>query len=419
MSARASPASAAASRTASHAKLVALLPYSAPISVRPNPAITGRLPARKLTEANLPRSGLREQLQATPVGARSYAHARHSSRSVQLRRLELPEAGEALHWSCRHGKETTNRVSGVLALLFPGQGSQRPKMGTPWKDHPAWRVVEMLSEAAGRDIAHLLLDADADTLKATRNAQMATFAVSLVILRAARATGLEYRPVRAIAGHSLGEYTALVAAEALEPTEAAQLVAARGQAMQEAADARTGTMAAVLGLDPELVAKACEDVGEAWPANDNAPGQVVIAGTLEGVRAAGELAKQLGAKRVMPLAVGGAFHSPLMEPARPRLDKALSSARFNPAVVDVVANVDAALHRDGWPELLSRQLTSPVRWRESLLTLQQAGVTHFLELGPGNELSGMVKRTLAGASRANVAVPEDLDALVEFLESSS
>jgi [acyl-carrier-protein] S-malonyltransferase len=288
-------------------------------------------------------------------------------------------------------------------------------MGVTWQDHPAWAVVGRLSDATGRDLAALLVEADATTLKATRNAQLAAFGLSLVILDAARAAGLAGRQVRAASGHSLGEYTALVAAGALTSEAGARLVAARGDAMQSAADRQPGTMAAVLGLEPDLVAQACASVEGAWPANDNAPGQVVISGTGSGVEAAGEAAKALGAKRVLPLAVGGAFHSPLMAPAQASLDNALAGATFEPAAIEVVANVDAAAHHDGWADLLSRQLVSPVRWRESLLRLAGLGVTHFLELGPGQELSGMAKRTVEGAARANVATPDDLDRLASFL----
>jgi [acyl-carrier-protein] S-malonyltransferase len=291
-------------------------------------------------------------------------------------------------------------------------------MGRPWVDHPAWQVVGRLSEASGRDVAQLLTEADTDTLRATRNAQLAAFALSLVILDAARSAGLAGAPLGAVAGHSLGEYTALVAVGALTPEEGARLVAARGEAMQAAADANPGTMAAVLGAEPDAVAAACAEVDGAWPANDNAPGQIVIAGTFDGVEAAGEAVKARGAKRVMALVVGGAFHSPLMAPAQEHLDAALATASFAPATVDVVANVDATAHRDGWVGLLSDQLVSPVRWRESLLTLAGLGVTHYLELGPGTELSGMVKRTVDGAARANVATPEDLDGLTGFLEGA-
>ncbi len=290
-------------------------------------------------------------------------------------------------------------------------------MGAPWTGHPAWAVVDRLSEATGRDVGALLTAADAETLRATRNAQLAAFALSLVTLYAARSSGLEYVPVAAVAGHSLGEYTALVASDAIPAEAAARLVAARGEAMQGAADAAPGTMAAVLGLDADQVRLACEGVEGAWPANDNAPGQVVIAGTPEGVERASEAAKARGAKRVMGLAVGGAFHSPLMSSAQTRLDAALSAAHFHDAAVDVVANVDAAAHRVGFTGLLSRQLVSPVRWRESLETLSRSGITHFLELGPGAELSGMVKRTVDGAARANVATPGDLDQLMPFLEA--
>jgi [acyl-carrier-protein] S-malonyltransferase len=311
-----------------------------------------------------------------------------------------------------------NRVWRVLALLFPGQGSQRPQMGVSWTGHPAWEIVDSLSDAAGRDLGEMLTATDADTLRATRNAQLATFGLSLVILEAARAAGLKDAAESAVAGHSLGEYTALVASGALTPTEGARLVTARGEAMQAAADAQPGTMAAVLGLDADLIAQACRTVDGAWPANDNAPGQVVIAGTAAGVEAAGEAAKQLGAKRVMPLPVGGAFHSPLMAPARAPLEEALAATDLVAVSVDVVANVDAAPHRDGWAGLLSAQLVSPVRWRESLLALASLGVTHFLELGPGTELSGMVKRTVPGAGRANVATPDDLASLGAFFDGA-
>jgi [acyl-carrier-protein] S-malonyltransferase len=291
-------------------------------------------------------------------------------------------------------------------------------MGVAWREHPAWEVVERLSNAADRDLADMLTAADADTLRATRNAQLATFGLSLVILEATRAAGLKDAAEQAVAGHSLGEYTALVAAGALTPAAGARLVTARGEAMQAAADAQPGTMAAVLGLDADLIAEACRTVDGAWPANDNAPGQVVIAGTANGIEAAGEAAKKLGAKRVIPLPVGGAFHSPLMGPAREPLEGALAATDLVPVSVDVVANVDAAAHRDGWAGLLSAQLVSPVRWRESLVALAGLGVTHFLELGPGTELSGMVKRTVPGAERANVATPDDLVSLGAFFDGA-
>ncbi len=300
------------------------------------------------------------------------------------------------------------------ALLFPGQGSQRPGMGAAWRDHPSWAVVDRLGDVAGVDLAALLVDADADTLRLTANSQPATFALSLVVLDAVRAAGLAIEP-GALAGHSLGEYTALVAAGVLSDTDAVRLVVARGRAMQRAADATPGTMAAVLGLDPEAVAEACAGVVGTWTANDNAPGQVVIAGTVAGVAEASDAARRLGAKRVMALPVGGAFHSPLMAPAQELLDLALADASFATASVPVVANVDAAVHTEGFASLLSAQLVVPVRWRESLATLAGLGVTTWVELGPGTELSGMVKRTVEGSTRANVATPDDIGRLAEVL----
>jgi [acyl-carrier-protein] S-malonyltransferase len=288
-------------------------------------------------------------------------------------------------------------------------------MGQPWQDEPSWALVDRLSEKTGRDLAALLTTADADVLRATRNSQIATFTLSLVILDAARRSGLDTTAagIGVAAGHSLGEYTALVAAGVLSDEDGARLVGERGEAMQAAADGEPGTMAAILGLDPAGVSKACGGVEGAWVANDNAPGQIVIAGTAAGVEAAGRQAKDLGAKRVVPLPVGGAFHSPLMAPAQARLDLALAVTDFASPIVPVVANVDASSHddADGWPARLSAQLCQPVRWRESLVCLSELGATHFLELGPGTELSGLVKRTVEGANRVNVAVPGDLAAI--------
>jgi [acyl-carrier-protein] S-malonyltransferase len=314
--------------------------------------------------------------------------------------------------------------------MFPGQGSQRPGMGTAWLGHPSWQLVAQLSDIVGRDISELLLDTGSDLLRATRNAQLATYALSLIALDAVTrgplrdlGTGGQKGPdggdgaVAAVAGHSLGEYTALVAAGALEPGAAARLVQARGEAMQVAAEASPGTMAAVLGLDLAAVAEACEEAPGAWVANDNTPGQVVVAGTVSGVEAAGAAALRLGAKRVVPLQVGGAFHTPLMKPAQEPLDAALAGVEFAPSAWPVVANVDAAPHSDGFGPLLSAQLCSRVRWRESLLAMAEMGATLFLELGPGTELSGMVKRTVPDAVRANVAAPQDLGPLDVLLSS--
>src|SRR4051794_21177295 len=219
-------------------------------------------------------------------------------------------------------RKRTSREKRVLAFTFPGQGSQRPGMGQAWIDHPSWELVDDASKATGRDLAHLLLHADAAELTETRNAQLATFTQSLIVLDAVERLGIS---PQLCGGHSLGEYTALVAVGALSFEEGVRVIAERGDAMQAAADDAPGTMAAILGLDDDAAEHACRRAdGDVWVANYNAPGQVVIAGTADCVTAAGKAAKDLGAKRVMALQVGGAFHTPFMEPARNRLRKALA-----------------------------------------------------------------------------------------------
>lgn len=300
----------------------------------------------------------------------------------------------------------------MLAFTFPGQGSQRPGMGVAWVAGPSWRLVDEASEVAGRDVARLLLEADADELRSTRNAQLTTFVLSLVVFDAVRRTGVPGPGLAA--GHSLGEYTALTATGALSFADGVRLVAARGEAMEVATAEHPGTMAAVLGLEVDDVAVACERAtGEAWVANDNAPGQVVVAGSADGVAAAGVGAKVLGAKKVLPLAVGGAFHTPLMEPARAALERAVDATSFASPEVPVVANVDAEPHAEaqGWGEVLLAQLCRPVRWRQTILRLADEGATTLVELGPGGVLTGMAKRTAPHLLTVAVAVPEDLDRL--------
>lgn len=303
----------------------------------------------------------------------------------------------------------------MLAFTFPGQGSQKQGMGEPWVAHDSWELVDEASDACGRDVAELLLRADDAELKHTRNSQLSTFVLSMVVLDAVERTGVV--PGFA-AGHSLGEYSALCAAGALSFDDAVRLVAERGEAMQVAAEERSGTMAAILGLDDDLVGTACARVdGDVWVANYNAPGQVVIAGDPQAVEAAGVAAKELGAKRAMALPVGGAFHTPFMSPARDRLRKALAEVDIRAPAVPVVANVDATPRDtdDEWHQLLASQLCSPVQWRRSLYSLQEQGVTTFVELGPGTVLTGMAKRTISGAQVSSVSTPDDLDALLESL----
>jgi [acyl-carrier-protein] S-malonyltransferase len=303
----------------------------------------------------------------------------------------------------------------MLAFTFPGQGSQRPGMGRPWADHESWELVDEASEVAGRDVGKLLLDADADELKDTRNAQLTTFVSSLMVLDAVERLGID---ANYCAGHSLGEYTALAATGALGFQEGVELVSERAAAMHEAGTAQPGTMAAVLGLDDDQVEVACNLAdAEVWVANFNAPGQVVIAGSHDGVEAASKHARELGAKKVMALPVSGAFHTSYMSAARDRLRDAIAAADIRDAEIPVVSNVDAKPHDRGaeWTALLSAQLASPVRWKQCLQTLAALGVTEFAELGPGGVLTGMAKRSVVSARTISVATPEDLDRLLEWV----
>jgi [acyl-carrier-protein] S-malonyltransferase len=307
----------------------------------------------------------------------------------------------------------------MLAFTFPGQGSQRPAMGTAWVEHPSWELVGEASEIAGRDVARLLLEAEAEELRATRNAQLTTFVASLVVLDAVERVGVA---PAVTAGHSLGEYTALTATGALSFEDGVRIVTARGDAMQVAADQRPGTMAAILGLDDDDADAACRKAeGEVWVANFNAPGQVVIAGAVEAVEAASEAARGLGAKKVMALPVSGAFHTPYMGPARDELRAAVAGATLRRPDVPVVANIDARPHEDpeDWSRLLSAQLCSPVRWRQSVQRLVDDGVDTLVELGPGGVLTGMAKRISRGTRAVAVAVPDDVDALLALLAGES
>jgi [acyl-carrier-protein] S-malonyltransferase len=254
-------------------------------------------------------------------------------------------------------------------------------------------------------------------LTQTQNAQLATTVLSLVVLDAVERIGLA---PAACAGHSLGEYTALVASGALTFEDGIRLVVARGEAMARAGEDAPGTMAALLGIADDDAEAACTRAeGDVWVANYNAPGQLVIAGTAEAVARAGELAKTLGAKRVMPIQVSGAFHTPLMQGARGPLRKALADATFLAPEVRVVANVDAHVHDDPaqCPGLLSAQLCSPVRWRQTLETFAGLGLTSLVELGPGGVLSGLAKRSLPEVQSLAVSAPEDLNTLMDQVGS--
>ena len=310
------------------------------------------------------------------------------------------------------------------AFLFPGQGSQRPGMGRPWTEHPSWELVHDASDASGRDLARLLLDADAAELTETRNAQLATLTMSLVVLDAVERLGIE---PTVCAGHSLGEYSALIAAGTLGFEDGLHLVAERGEAMQDAADAAPGIMTVVGGCDAETVDIACRLAdGEVWLANYNSATETVIAGERQAVERAGRWARSLGATSLAPVAVGGAFHTPLMDPARCRVRKALAALTFHAPDLPVVANVDALPHSvpGDWELLLTAQMCSPVRWRQSLLRLggltTDADTRHlFVELGPGGALSRMVRQTLPAMTAVSVSTPDDLDGLVDAVAGNT
>ena len=292
-------------------------------------------------------------------------------------------------------------------------------MGRPWTEHESWELVEEASDVSGRDVGRLLLDADADELKDTRNAQLTTFVSSLMVLDAVERLGVE---PSFCAGHSLGEYTALTATGALGFDDGVRLVVERAEAMHEAGQNNPGTMSAILGLDDELVEVACRRAdSDVWVANFNAPGQIVIAGSAEGVAKAVAIAKELGAKKAMALPVSGAFHTPFMTPARDRLREAIASANPRDTEVPVISNVDAIAHDHGdeWASLLSAQLSSPVRWKQCLQTLNELGVTGFAELGPGGVLTGMAKRTLEGSRTISVSTPDELDKFIEWVNNAA
>lgn len=320
---------------------------------------------------------------------------------------------------------TVDRTVVRTALVFPGQGAQKQGMGEAWREGESWPLVAGISEYTGVDVEDLLLKADDETLRRTDLAQIAVFTTEVLAHREAAAAGV-LGEVVACAGHSLGEYTALYAAGALPLADTARLVAARGRAMRGCAERWPGTMAAVVRLDAETVeglAAAAREAGEElWVANVNAPGAIVVSGTAEGVARLGESAVESGGK-VIPLAVGGAFHSPRMADASAELEAALAAVEFAAEHLPVVANVDARSYTGGaiprlplggtpWRDLELRQLTSPVRWEQSVRTLaDELGCTRFVELGPGRQLTGMIRRIVKDAA----AVPVDSSAALAKL----
>ncbi|QXL84530.1 ACP S-malonyltransferase [Comamonas sp. NLF-1-9] len=313
----------------------------------------------------------------------------------------------------------------TFAFVFPGQGSQSVGMLDAWGDHPVVaQTLAEASEALHEDIGALIHNGPKEQLALTTNTQPVMLVAGVAAWRVWRAEGGAL-PV-ALAGHSLGEYSALVAAGVLSLAQAAPLVRLRAQAMQDAVPVGAGAMAAILGLPAEQVEAGCRQASEAFPAgsgevveavNFNDPAQTVIAGTREGVARGCELLKTMGAKRALTLPVSAPFHSSLMKPAAEKLRQALAELSLAPPQIDVVNNVDVAVQHE--PEAirdaLYRQAFGPVRWVQCVQALSARGASHIIECGPGKALSGMVKRIDAALVAASLHDPVSLAEVKELL----
>ncbi|MFY0632990.1 MAG: ACP S-malonyltransferase [Vannielia sp.] len=310
----------------------------------------------------------------------------------------------------------------MRAFVFPGQGAQVIGMGKALADaYPAAAAVfEEVDEALGEKLSALIWEGDAADLTLTANAQPALMATSMAAMRALEAEGVKVSDAAYVAGHSLGEYSALCAAGTFTLADTARLLRARGAAMQAAVPVGEGAMAAILGLDfaaVEAVAKDASENGICQAANDNDPAQVVISGTRACVESACELAKERGAKRAMLLPVSAPFHSELMGPAAEVMARALGNVDMKEPVVPVVANVLASARTSPTTirSLLVEQVTGRVRWRESVQFMVKQGVTEFWEIGAGKALSGMIRRIEKEAATVAVGTPEDVAAAAASL----
>jgi [acyl-carrier-protein] S-malonyltransferase len=304
-----------------------------------------------------------------------------------------------------------------VAFVFPGQGSQAVGMGKALADAfaPARQVFAQVDDALGEKLSAIILEGPADTLTLTENAQPALMAVSLAVMRVLEVeAGVDLkRDAQFVAGHSLGEYSALAAAGAFTIADTARLLRTRGRAMQKAVPVGTGAMAALIGLEFDQAVAAAAEAAQgqvSQAANDNGGGQVVVSGDKAAVERAVEIAKARGAKRAMMLTVSAPFHCALMQPAADVMAEALAKIAVRPPVVPLVANVLARpiSAPDEIVRALVAQVTGTVRWRESVAFMAGQGVTRFYEIGAGKVLSGLVKRIADGATGVAIGTPEDI-----------
>ncbi len=304
------------------------------------------------------------------------------------------------------------------AFVFPGQGAQTIGMGRALAEaYPQARAIfDEVDDALGEKLSTLIWDGESDQLTLTANAQPALMATSMAAMRALEVEGVAITDAAYVAGHSLGEYSALAASGALSVADAARLLRIRGAAMQEAVPVGEGAMAALLGLDFAAASAVAQDAAQGdvcQAANDNDPAQVVVSGHKAAVERAVTLAKERGARRAMLLPVSAPFHCALMQPAAEAMEAALADVTLRAPMVPLVANVRAEAVQDAGEirALLVAQVTGSVRWRESVMWMARQGVTRFWEIGAGKALSGMIRRIAREAETRNFATPEDVAAL--------
>lgn len=306
----------------------------------------------------------------------------------------------------------------TIAFVFPGQGAQTIGMGKALAEaYPAAKAVfDEVDAALGESLSQLIWEGDIETLTLTQNAQPALMATSLAAMRALEAEGLGIDKAAFVAGHSLGEYSALAAAGAISVADTARLLRTRGLAMQSAVPVGEGAMAAILGLDLEAVRAVADEAAQGevcQAANDNDPTQVVVSGAKAAVERAAEIAKEKGAKRAVMLPVSAPFHCALMQPAADAMAEALAGVEINSPAVPLIANVraDAVTDADEIRQLLVEQVTGSVRWRESVQAMAAKGVTEFWEIGAGKALSGMIRKIDRSLASRQAGSPEDVQAL--------